>query len=150
MRMPRSAITLSLPLWLLAAGAADAAGTNQLTIQVANGPYAGAYHSEANSTICFKAKVQDVFSSAWKDFNADGRKLAEAGVEVQHPDVPGPKHGRMRISFGKDGNSAIYEILNQPLTVTPLADGARINGEGTTSTGIRITLEAVCEDVETV
>lgn len=69
---------------------------------------------------------------------------------MQHPDNPGPKHGRVRISFGKDGKAAIYEILNQPLTVTPLAQGARISAEGTTSTGIRITLDALCEDVDRV
>jgi hypothetical protein len=132
-------------LWLLT-GAATA--HNQLTVRVANGPYAGSYQSVASETICMKAAAQDVFSSAWKDFGASGRGLAEAGVQVDHPDGPGAKRGDVRISFGKDGKAAIYQLLNQPLTFTPTAQGAHISADGRTADGIGIHVEAVCAEVE--
>ena len=144
----RSTWTAGLSVLSLLAGIASAGNGNQLTIRVANGPYAGSYQSVATATICMHAAAQDVFSSAWKDFGAAGKALAEAGVEVSSPDASGPKRGTVRISFGKDGKAAVYELVNQALTFTPTAKGASISADGKTKDGIGIHLEALCSEVD--
>ena len=147
-RPQRLAARHALALLCLLAGVASADAGNQLTIRVTHGPYAGSYQAGSTEILCFKVAAQDVFSAAWIHPDKTGRGLADAGVEVSHPDAPGPRRGYVSVRFGTDGKLANYQLSNQALSFSLTAQGARISVDGQTKDGIGIHLEAVCTEVE--
>jgi hypothetical protein len=124
------------------------AGMNPLTIVVGNGPFAGSYSVPGSGVICVHSRGQGVYSAAWKDFNSNAaRSLAEAGVEVRSPDLPGAKYGRIRVSFGNsDHPTPVYEASQVPLQLSFSGQHGEINGQGTTPDGIQLKVTAVCTD----
>jgi hypothetical protein len=146
---------LTRSLAMLAGGAALSAAhagsaPNRLQIVIANGPLAGTYSAPPSEVICLHAKQQKVYSAAWKDFRAPKAKaMAEAGIEVSQPDAPGAKHGDVRISFGDaDHNPVVYQVFQQPLTVSIKGKNGKIAFDGKTKDGIRLQVTATCTEVE--
>jgi hypothetical protein len=138
-------------LLLLASSALSAANPdptlNNLVVVVGNGPLAGTYTPAADTVICFHAGKQKVLTSAFKDFDAhDAKDLAEAGIEVLSPDVPGEKHGNVRIAFGDPKkNPTVYQINYVPVVLELKA--GRISFEGRTAADIEIRITVACGDV---
>jgi hypothetical protein len=131
-------------------GAQASSALNSLSIVVANGPFAGTYTAPGSEVICLHAKAQEVYSVARKDFNAPGAKaIAEAGIEVVNPDVPGAKHGTVRIAFGDPHKyPTIYTVLHAPVTLIIQGTSAEISFEGRTNEGIALRTTASCIEVE--
>jgi hypothetical protein len=136
------AVALTAPL-VHAAPAAD----NQLTIVFANGPFADTYKPPTSSIICMHAKAQNVFSVGWKDFNAAGKSIAEAGMEVSDPDSAGAKLGEVEVGFGSDDKKTVYKIFNKAMVLTLMGKGGKITFDGKTDHGIGLHIEAICNDV---
>lgn len=130
-------------------GAHASSALNSLLIVAANGPFSGTYKAPGNDAICLRAKAQEVFAVAWKDFNAHGPKaIAEAGVEVANPDVPGAKHGTVRVAFGDPSeNLTIYTVLNAPVTLIIRGKSAQTTFAGRTKDGIALRTTASCVEV---
>lgn len=128
------------------------AAPNPLTIVVANGPYAGTYHARADEVICLYSKAQKTYAASFKDFEASSpRGFAEGGLNVDHADLPGPKTGELLAAFGtKDKRSAVYDIMNAPISMTKTAKGADFVGTAKTKEGIQIRVTASCVDVMTL
>ena len=124
------------------------AGSNLLTIVVGNGPFAGSYSVPGSEVICVHSRGQQVYSAGWKDFNSKpASSPAEAGVEVQSPDSPGAKFGRIRVSFGNaDQPTPVYEASKVPLQLSFSGQHGEISGQGTTPDGIQLRATVVCTD----
>ncbi len=147
MKYPYALILLAVAVTSIGTGYAK--DDNQITVVIGNGPFAGTYH--ADSPICMRAKSQDVFGAGWKDFNAKGDKaFAEAGLGVYAPDLPGPKKGRADVAFGEDKNKVEYHFSPVPVTLEIKGKGGIIRFDGTTPQGIKVHMEAVCKDVDSV
>jgi hypothetical protein len=148
----------SLRTAILAAGvsvisaARPYAAPNPMTVVVVNGPYAGTYSARADEVICLHAKAQKSYAASFKDFEASSpRGFAEGGLNVSNPDVPGPKTGELLAAFGtKDKRSAVYDIVDAPITMKTTAKGADFVGSGKTKEGIQIRVTASCVDVMTI
>jgi hypothetical protein len=128
------------------------AAPNPLTVVVVNGPYAGTYHARADEVVCLHSKAQKSYAASFKDFEASSpRGFAEGGLNVDNPDVAGPKKGRLLAAFGtKDKRSAEYDVMDAPITMTLTAKGADFAGTGKTKDGIQIRVTASCVDVMTL
>ena len=139
---------LSLAVMVIASvGRAAAADENQLTIVVANGPFAGTYKAPSSQLICMRAKAQNVFSIGWKDFEATGRNIAEGGMQVDAPDGAGAKFGHVEVGFGSDDKKTVYKILHKPIVLKLTGKGGTITFDGKTDQGIHLHMEAVCNNV---
>jgi hypothetical protein len=121
---------------------------NRLTVVVANGPFAGTYKPSPSTIICMRAKAQDVFSVAWKDFEAHGKDIAEAGVEVQHPDQPKARVANAKIAFGGNDKMTGYDFPRQAVVLEISGNGGKITFDGKSKEGIKVHIEAICTDVE--
>jgi hypothetical protein len=135
------------------AATADArvhAESNVLEIIVGNGPFTGTYKPPASEIICMHATKQKVYAASYKNFAVKGAKaLAEGGVSVSNPDVPGAKVGDVLVTFGDAAKKpTVYAVNGAPLTITRRGAGADIAFVGKTKDGIELRVTAKCVDVE--
>jgi hypothetical protein len=124
------------------------AETNSFVVVIGNGPFSGTYHVPVAEVSCFHSAKMRVYSSGWKDFTpANEKSIAEAGIEVQDPDAPGPKFGTVRVTFGNSEKTATnYAISHAPLTMTVAGSHGQIMLRGKTNDGIQIQVTVSCLD----
>jgi hypothetical protein len=138
----------TIPVLLALLGAANAAqaAENSVVIVVANGPFAGTYKPDGALITCMRVKSRDLFGFGLKDFNATGKQLAEASLEVHAPDGPQAKVASAHVGFGAD-KMTVYDISMTPVTLERKGNGGTMKFDGTTKEGIKVHVEAVCNDV---
>jgi hypothetical protein len=124
------------------------AGTSSFVVLIGNGPFSGTYRLPAAEVSCFHSAKRRVYSSGWKDFSpANAKSIAEAGVEVQNPDAPGPKFGTVLVTFGDSDKTAThYAIYHEPLTMTNAGALREIMLRAKTKDGVQIQVTLSCMD----
>jgi hypothetical protein len=124
------------------------ADTNSFVIVIDNGPLRGTYHLPVAEVSCFHSVKRRVYSSGWKDFTpANARALAEAGIEVQDPDAPGPKFGTVLLAFGDSDKTAThFAIYHAPLTLSVTGSHGQVVVRGKTKDGVQIQVTVSCLD----
>jgi len=124
------------------------ADTSSLVVAIGNGPFSGTYRLPVAEVSCFHSVKRRVYSSGWKDFApANAKSIAEAGIEVQDPDAPGPKFGTVLLSFGDSDKTAThYAIYHGPLTLTTTGAHREIMLRGKTKDGVQIQVTLSCMD----
>ena len=124
------------------------ADTNSFVVVIGNGPFSGTYHLPVAEVSCFHSVKKRVYSSGWKDFTpANAKSIAEAGIEVQDPDVPGPKFGTVLVTFGDSDKTAThYAIYHEPLTLSVAGSHGQITLRGKTKDGVQIQVTVSCLD----
>src|SRR3954471_6813202 len=134
---------LLFAILVASSGVSHAADTpNTLKIVISSGPNAGSYEVPSDEVMCMHAKSRNVFTTAWKGFEAPKPKaIEEAGMEIADPDSAQPKLGYARVSFfGTDGKPVVYQTTRSPVALTMSGKTGKISYEGKTSAGIRVTL----------
>jgi hypothetical protein len=124
------------------------ADTSSFVVVIGNGPLSGTYRLPVAEVSCFHSVKRRVYSSGWKDFApANAKSIAEAGIEVQDPDAPGPKFGTVLLTFGDSDKTAThYAIYHGPLTLTTTGAHREIMLRGKTKDGVQIQVTLSCMD----
>jgi hypothetical protein len=145
MHFPLKSLFCFAALWVAWPAHAD---TNSFIVTVDNGPLHGTYHLPVAEVSCLHWVKRRVYSSGWKDFKpANPSALAEAGIEVQNPDVPGPKFGTVLLTFGDSDKAAThYAISHAPLTLSVTGSHGQIVVRGKTKEGVQVQVTVSCLD----
>jgi hypothetical protein len=145
MQYPLKSLTCVAALLLALPVHAD---TSSFVVVIGNGPFSGTYHLPVAEVSCFHSVKRRVYSSGWKDFApANAKSIAEAGIEVQDPDAPGPKFGTVLLTFGDSDKTAThYAIYHGPLTLTTTGAHREIRLRGKTKDGVQMQVTLSCMD----